>query len=396
MLQRVARLLRMQPPVVTDRGLLFASGATVPTDGADGYQVGCIFQHTDGGAETALYVNEGSVTSCAFKALKSPETSELDDLADVGTIAYSTGSLLVADGDSYEEVALSGPFNLVASGLLSMDSATVAAAGSDQTDAAAVADGYTLATGADGTKGVKLPAAAAGGFCIVKNNAASALNLYPNTDDKIDGGSANAAVTVDAYSAAVLVAYDATDWYTVARSYITTTTTVGHALVDLRQDAAMKDALPDTPDATTLGLADAAGSAVVGTTTNDTGTASASETASFDFVVPKDYVANEDLTCRLKALVSAAREVAQTVDVVAKLVKEGALDATDLCLTAAQDLTTSEADYDFTIDGDASGDELTPGSVVHVQVTLATDDTGGGTDGYPQLNTVQMRVPCYR
>jgi hypothetical protein len=59
----------MNPPLVANRGLLFSSGATVPADGTDGYQTGCIFQHTDGGNNTALYVNEGSVTSSAFKAI---------------------------------------------------------------------------------------------------------------------------------------------------------------------------------------------------------------------------------------------------------------------------------------------------------------------------------------
>lgn len=70
MQQRVCDLLRMQPAVIDNRGLLFASGATVPTDGTDGYQTGCLFQHTDGGDATALYVNEGSVTSCNFNAIE--------------------------------------------------------------------------------------------------------------------------------------------------------------------------------------------------------------------------------------------------------------------------------------------------------------------------------------
>jgi hypothetical protein len=83
--------------------LLFASGATVPTDGTDGYQVGCIFQHTDGGAESALYVNEGSITSCDFNAIIPAGSAELADLSDVGTLAYTSGYMLVADGDSYEE-----------------------------------------------------------------------------------------------------------------------------------------------------------------------------------------------------------------------------------------------------------------------------------------------------
>ena len=69
MLKRVASLLRIKPPSVTSPGYLQASGITVPTDGATGYQTGCLFQHTDGGNATSLYVNEGSVTSCDFNAI---------------------------------------------------------------------------------------------------------------------------------------------------------------------------------------------------------------------------------------------------------------------------------------------------------------------------------------
>lgn len=68
MQQRVGDLFKIQPPAA-NRGLLMLSGTTVPTDGADGYQTGCIFQHIDGSGSTALYVNEGSVTSCDFNAL---------------------------------------------------------------------------------------------------------------------------------------------------------------------------------------------------------------------------------------------------------------------------------------------------------------------------------------
>jgi len=94
MISRIASLLRMQQPVLADRGLLLASGATVPTDGTDGYQVGCIFQHTDGGDETALYVNEGSVTSCDFNALIVG-----DDIALPLTGSISLGEYTNAAGD---------------------------------------------------------------------------------------------------------------------------------------------------------------------------------------------------------------------------------------------------------------------------------------------------------
>lgn len=66
MLDRIASLLRIQPPEVEPEGLLMASGDTVPTDGTAGYQPSCIFQHTDGAVGDFLYVNEGTLASCDF------------------------------------------------------------------------------------------------------------------------------------------------------------------------------------------------------------------------------------------------------------------------------------------------------------------------------------------
>jgi hypothetical protein len=50
-------------------GILDAYGNTVPTDETAGYAIGCIFRHTDGGDGTALYVNEGTASSCDFNAI---------------------------------------------------------------------------------------------------------------------------------------------------------------------------------------------------------------------------------------------------------------------------------------------------------------------------------------
>jgi len=69
MIQRIAKLLRMTPPTEENVWLLFHSGITVPTDGDEGYQTSCLFQHTDGGDGTSLYVNEGDEDSCDFNAV---------------------------------------------------------------------------------------------------------------------------------------------------------------------------------------------------------------------------------------------------------------------------------------------------------------------------------------
>lgn len=71
MLGRVSRLLGFKPagPENKANGFLFAHGTEVPADGTPGYATGCLFQHTDGGDGTALYVNEGDEAACDFNAV---------------------------------------------------------------------------------------------------------------------------------------------------------------------------------------------------------------------------------------------------------------------------------------------------------------------------------------
>ena len=109
MLPRVASLIRMQPPLTVNRGLLSGSGATVPVDGTDGWQTGAIFQHTDGGNGTALYINEGSVTSSAFKAVESGSYGSQANTAGSGIAISSTitGALKVFSDDAGSNIAAS-------------------------------------------------------------------------------------------------------------------------------------------------------------------------------------------------------------------------------------------------------------------------------------------------
>jgi len=104
-------------------------------------------------------------------------------------------------------------------GNITLPVAAVAATGSDNTNAAAItAYGVVHATAADGTKGVKLPAAAAGKVVVIKNSdAANAiLKVYPDTGDKINSGTATTgSLNMAAKTSTVLVAIDATDWFSI-------------------------------------------------------------------------------------------------------------------------------------------------------------------------------------
>lgn len=96
---------------------------------------------------------------------------------------------------------------------LGMASATVAAAGTVQGDAAAIAAGFTLVTGATNA-GVILPAAVAGLVVVIKNNVGGNMKVWPATGDAINAIAANSAYTMATLTSAVFTAYDATTWYT--------------------------------------------------------------------------------------------------------------------------------------------------------------------------------------
>jgi hypothetical protein len=68
MIARLCSLLKISRP--QGDGMLRVDGTSVPVDGTPGYQTGCLYQRTNGGTGTSLYVNEGTLKSCAFKAVK--------------------------------------------------------------------------------------------------------------------------------------------------------------------------------------------------------------------------------------------------------------------------------------------------------------------------------------
>lgn len=90
---------------------------------------------------------------------------------------------------------------------------TLAAAGSVQGDAAQIVSNFTLVTGADATKGVKLPTAVAGRSVTIKNSSASALKVWPFAGDAINAIAADSAMTIAAQTCPTFRAYNTTTWY---------------------------------------------------------------------------------------------------------------------------------------------------------------------------------------
>jgi len=128
-----------------------------------------------------------------------------------GGVYMGIATAAAASGDDYGYVELQSQ----AKRAWEIPTATVAATGSTQSDAALIAEGFTLVSAADATKGVLLPTARAGAVCIVKNNVAAILKIWPSTGDAVNALSANAAFSIAASTSVILVAYDATTWYSV-------------------------------------------------------------------------------------------------------------------------------------------------------------------------------------
>lgn len=186
-------------------------GATVPAAATAGYPFGAIFIHTDGASgDDAVYINTGSSTSCSFTSLASVAASDYGATgmkADV--VAESTAAAgVTVDGVLLKDnQATADAFLFSAAGV-----ATLAAAGSVQGDAAAIAAQVTFVTASDGAKGVALPTAVEGDMRIVYNTVAAALKVYPNSSDDINDGSANAAIVLPAKQAGIFIAVDGTTW----------------------------------------------------------------------------------------------------------------------------------------------------------------------------------------
>jgi hypothetical protein len=133
-------------------------------------------------------------------------------------VAYSDpqfDSVTVTGASALQAVTATSVTATSVTGAIRLPVATVAAAGSTQGDAAALAEGINVVSAADGTKGVILPTAVAGMVIIVKNTAAGALKIYPATGGAINAVAANGAYSITNLTSSLLVASSTTQWYSV-------------------------------------------------------------------------------------------------------------------------------------------------------------------------------------
>ena len=117
------------------------------------------------------------------------------------------------NNDKYESGDNISVGTLTASGNVTLGiAATVTAAGSTQGAAAAITKTYNIVTTASANQGVILPSAAAGLVINVFNISGNTIKVYPASTENIDGGSANAAVTLVTANGTELVGTSTGGW----------------------------------------------------------------------------------------------------------------------------------------------------------------------------------------
>ena len=156
------------------------------------------------------YINPNSAVFAIFNTDKPTYLTDGSEISGGTYSGQNQGNSLYTRGTVTAGASVTaGPGGFI------MPSATVAAAGANQANAAALVPGFSLVTGANGSLGVRLPAASAGLTCVIKNNAAGGLLVYPATGDAINAITANSALTMGNLTSATFVAYDSTTWYTI-------------------------------------------------------------------------------------------------------------------------------------------------------------------------------------
>lgn len=126
------------------------------------------------------------------------------------TMAPGTTRLFTAistvDWESTQAIVINGTVFTVTTGI-------TAFATGGQASAVALTTYYNnITTSATAGDSVKLLTAAAGTVQVVTNSGATAIDVFPNTSDTINGGAANAAIRVAPGSTVEFLAIDGTDW----------------------------------------------------------------------------------------------------------------------------------------------------------------------------------------
>ncbi|MFH0914827.1 MAG: hypothetical protein V1912_00060 [bacterium] len=155
--------------------------------------------------------------------------SLVDEIAALSGL--DSGELGILEGASAGSLTASKVVSRDAAKNIPLFGAVLAALGNSQGTAAAVAAQVTLVTASNGTKAVVLPTAVVGQTFIVVNTVANAtLPVYPASGAQINGGGADAALTLGPGQVGIFHCTALLTWYVQGQAAATATTTeLGYA-----------------------------------------------------------------------------------------------------------------------------------------------------------------------
>lgn len=198
-------------------GLVSVTGGTSSTSGNAGGAVSLV-----GGTPGATGVGGAASVAGGIGGATSGTGGAVTIAGGAGTNGNANGGAVTINGGAKNGSGANGAISIGTSNTSSLTlgvmpripTATVAAAGTLQSDAAAIVEGFTLVTGSTNA-GVKLPSAVAGMQVIIKNNVGGNMKVWPNSSDAINAIAADSAFTMATLTSCLFVAYDATTWYTI-------------------------------------------------------------------------------------------------------------------------------------------------------------------------------------
>ncbi len=164
--------------------------------------------------------NAGNYTATVTNASQAADrTYTIPDAGANASFVMTAGSQTIGGTKTFSSaITASGGLAGALTGNVSLPIGTVAGAGTDNTNAAALAAGVNVVTGGNGTVGVILPTATATNstMVIVKNNAAAILKVYPSASAAINDLTATTgAISMAANTSALFFSTSATQYYTL-------------------------------------------------------------------------------------------------------------------------------------------------------------------------------------
>ncbi len=197
-------------------GLVSAIGGAGQGSAAGGLSkiVGGVGGATGAGGAAQVTGGAGGASSGTGGAVTIAAGAGSGGNANGGALSIDAGAKNGSGADGAITIGTNAAASITFGKMPRIPTATVAAAGTIQSDAAAIVEGFTLVTGSTNA-GVKLPAAVAGMQVIIKNNVGGNMKVWPNTSDAINAITADAAFTMATLTSCLFVAYDATTWYTI-------------------------------------------------------------------------------------------------------------------------------------------------------------------------------------